>query len=193
MNVHRLTTAILTGALVAPAGASGHVPEPNLPASTTAAAALTRYTDQRTTTDPTILAYRDRAIDFWTQAGYPPPCVPTFDVARDLDHADGRAWWPQDECRIAVLDRHAGAVSYLTARRTIRDPGRRWQARWILADFCAIVTHELGHVAGLAWPSWTGTEWQDGHPATPGVMSNVNPTTPRYCRQHARLTIRRPR
>jgi hypothetical protein len=191
--------AVVVGALLIPASAS---------AQEDTGRYASAFPGQHRITNPVLLGYRDRAIDFWTRRGYPVPCVPTFDVADSLALTTGsnvtsgsdeqgrtalaRTGDPAKDCRIIIQARLAGEVAYFheRAKRPIRSMWRRMDMRRALADFCRIVTHEVGHTAGLAWPTWGGSSWVDGHPSVPSVMSNSSPTIPGSCWQHARATIR---
>ena len=148
------------------------------------------YAGQHITHNPGLLSYRDRAVAYWERQGVRVPCVPDLHLADDLEGAAGRAWIG-GECQIAALTKLAGTVLHFEAHKP-RSYHGRLVARAKTMQFCAVVIHEVGHVAGLANPVWDGSAWVDGHPAEHGVM-NAQPTVPGECRRHARSMFPHPR
>jgi hypothetical protein len=120
------------------------------------AAADPRCPGQRAAHEPELDAMLATAQAFWQARNVASPCAETvLDVADnliDLDvpyNPDGRAWSPLAglaDCRIALDAAYTGQ-RLERMRRPHRTP---WPGRRAARELCRVVTHEEGHVRGLA-------------------------------------------
>jgi hypothetical protein len=64
------------------------------------------------------------------------------------------------------------------------------RVRYLVARYCALIVHEVGHIAGLGRPVWDGGKWVDGHPTEASVMSNTAHRFPAACWRYAKQKIK---
>jgi hypothetical protein len=134
-----IATTLVALSLIAPATASASETLP--------------FPGQHVTTDPLLLAIRDRAADYWSSKGIR-GCVPTFYVAdtvtgTDAPNAVGRG--DVTNCSI-VVSQHYINLQMHYARQQYKYETYRWRLRLKregMAIIVAVIEHETGHARGL--------------------------------------------